>query len=103
MGGDPLGVRTSTRELLTVCAWIHLQGKRSLEQHGRLWRGLTAAGADGLVAFYRVIGRDQFKNPTLELVGVECAIGVLDIGRTLSDYLPNRCGPPGGSPDGPVQ
>ena len=78
MGGDPTGTRTSTRELLTVCGWIHLQGKLSLEQHGRLWRGLTALGADGPIEFLRVVGRDHFGDPITVVVAREIRIGVLD-------------------------
>jgi hypothetical protein len=78
MGGDPTGTRTSTGELLTVCGWIHLQGKASLEQHGRLWRGLTDAGADGPLEFLRVVGRDRLGVPITRIIARERAVGVLD-------------------------
>jgi hypothetical protein len=73
MGGNPDGTRTSTGELLTVCGHIHLAGKLSLEQHGRLWRGLTDAGADGPIEFLRV-GQDRIA----VVIGREIAVGVLD-------------------------
>ena len=80
MGGDPTGTRTSTAELLTTCFEIH-QGPHGLERHGRLWVPLTDAGADGPIAFYRVVGRDAFMNPITIEIARERAVGVLDTMR----------------------
>ena len=58
MGGDKDGSRTSTRDLLTVCVWIHQDSPDAIERKGRTWKG----SADGPIAFVRrgkVIARER--------------------------------------------
>jgi hypothetical protein len=58
MGGDKDGSRTSTKDLLTTCVWIHQDSPDALEKKGRTWQG----SADGPVAFVRrgkVIARER--------------------------------------------
>lgn len=70
---------TCTSNEVTLCAWIHRRGPESIHGQQLKIEKETAAGADGILSFWRQTGEyDPLGQPIYHCVARERAIGIID-------------------------
>ncbi len=69
----------TTANLITICAWMHRRGPKSIHSKDCVVQPLTDRGADGPVAYYRTVWNEGKRGgESLRLVALEVSCRVLE-------------------------